>query len=63
MPIGQGVTDYETFVRALAEVGYQGALSYEMCSPLVGGGSMENLDRCARESLAYLRELVAKLDA
>lgn len=63
VPIGQGVTDYETFVRALAEVGYQGALSYEMCSPLVGGGSMENLDRCARESLAYLRELVAKLDA
>ena len=61
VPIGQGTVDYESFVAALAEAGYEGALSYEMCSPLIGGGSMANLDRCARESLAYLRDLVARV--
>jgi len=61
VPVGQGGIDYREFLGALDEVGYQGALSYEMCSPLVGGGSEENLDRCARASLDYVRELLADL--
>lgn len=60
VPVGQGDIDYREFISALAEVGYQGALSYEMCSPLVGGGSEENLDRCARESLVYVQTLVSE---
>jgi hypothetical protein len=28
-----------------------------MCSPLAGGGSMENLDRCARRFLEFIRSL------
>jgi sugar phosphate isomerase/epimerase len=58
VPVGQGSVDYPTFVAALHEIGYQGALSYEMCSPLVGGGQEANLDRCARETLAYVSTLL-----
>ncbi|MCC6170057.1 MAG: sugar phosphate isomerase/epimerase [Caldilineaceae bacterium] len=58
VPVGQGDVDYAEFVAALAEIGYQGALAYEMCSPLVGGGSEANLDRCARQSLAYMQALL-----
>jgi hypothetical protein len=28
-----------------------------MCSPLRGGGSEENLDRCARRFLQYMAEV------
>lgn len=58
VPVGEGDVNYREFVSALAEVGYQGALAYEMCSPLVGGGGEENLDRCARASLAYMQSLM-----
>lgn len=57
-PVGQGDVNYPEFVAALTEIGYRGALAYEMCSPLVGGGSEANLDRCARQSLAYMQTLL-----
>jgi sugar phosphate isomerase/epimerase len=57
VPLGQGFIDYRSFFTALAEVGYQGAVAYEMCSPLRGGGSEENLDRCARTFVDYMRSL------
>lgn len=60
VPVGQGDVDYGEFVAALAETGYQGALAYEMCSPLVGGGGEENLDRCARASLATMQALLTE---
>jgi len=56
VPAGQGYINYRAFLAALKAAGYDGALSYEMCSPLLGGGSMENLDRCARETLRFLVE-------
>jgi sugar phosphate isomerase/epimerase len=52
--MGEGFIDYRGFFRALREIGYQGYVAYEMCSPLQGGGSEENLDRCARRFLEYL---------
>jgi sugar phosphate isomerase/epimerase len=61
IPIGKGNIDYKEFISALNEVGYEGSLSYEMCSPLVGGGSEENLDRSALESLVYLKQIMAEL--
>ncbi|MBO9608699.1 MAG: sugar phosphate isomerase/epimerase [Paenibacillaceae bacterium] len=61
VPIGRGSIDYRAFVGALHEIGFDGTLSYEMCSPLVGGGSEANLDRCADESLQYVRGLIAEL--
>ena len=49
--MGEGVIDYATFVGALKEIGYQGYLVYEMCEVLEGGGSVENLDKTARQFL------------
>jgi sugar phosphate isomerase/epimerase len=53
-PMGEGFIDYAAFFGALNEAGYQGTVAYEMCSPLRGGGSEENLDRCARQFLRYM---------
>jgi sugar phosphate isomerase/epimerase len=63
VPVGQGSTDYQEFIAALCETGYDGVLSYEMCSPLVGGGSEENLDRTARETLRVVGEMLGKIGA
>lgn len=54
VPMGEGFIDYRGFLAALARHGYQGGVAYEMCSPLLGGGSVENLDRCARRFLSWL---------
>jgi sugar phosphate isomerase/epimerase len=54
VPIGEGIVDYETFVGALKEIGYQGYLVYEMCEVLDGGGSIENLDATAKSYLKYV---------
>jgi sugar phosphate isomerase/epimerase len=55
--LGQGFVDLEGFFTGLGEGGFDGYVAYEMCSPLRGGGSEENLDRAARESLATIRRL------
>jgi sugar phosphate isomerase/epimerase len=55
VPMGEGFIDYRSFFGALREVGYQGAVGYEMCSPLRGGGSEQNLDRCAQQFLDWMR--------
>ena len=56
--LGTGIVDYETFVSALKEIGYDGYLSYEMCCRLEGGPSEENLDELARGALEYTRGLI-----
>jgi len=58
VPPGEGPTDFREFVSALKEIDYDGWLSYEMCSPLVGGGSEENLDRYALQTLEYMQGLI-----
>jgi sugar phosphate isomerase/epimerase len=60
VPMGEGFIDYRGFFAALRAGGYDGTVGYEMCSPLKGGGSIENLDGYARSFLAYLRELWAE---
>jgi sugar phosphate isomerase/epimerase len=52
--MGQGFIDYRAFLKGLHDGGYHGPVAYEMCSPLLGGGSLENLDRHARAFLKYL---------
>jgi len=54
VPMGEGIIDYRSFFSALKEAGYPGAVAYEMCSPLRGGGSEANLDRCAKKFLDYM---------
>ena len=56
VPIGEGFLDYKTFINTLKEIGYQGYIAYEMCEVLDGGGSVENLDKCAKKFLEYVKQ-------
>lgn len=57
VPMGEGFIDYRGFLRALEDGGYAGGVAYEMCSPLLGGGSVENLDRYAKQFLNWMSNL------
>ncbi len=54
---GAGEIDYVSFFEGLRNAGYTGPVAYEMCAPLQGGGSVENLDRTARVFLEFLRAM------
>ncbi|MGH9660013.1 MAG: sugar phosphate isomerase/epimerase family protein [Bryobacteraceae bacterium] len=56
VPMDEGFIDYRGFLGALRSSGFAGSVAYEMCSPLLGGGSMENLDGYARRFLEWGRE-------
>jgi sugar phosphate isomerase/epimerase len=55
VPIDEGFIDYRAFLSALEADGYAGNVAYEMCSPLLGGGGVDNLDRYARRFVDYMR--------
>jgi sugar phosphate isomerase/epimerase len=57
VPIDEGFIDYPAFLSALTASGFKGAIAYEMCSPLKGGGSLDNLDRYARRFIDFLKGL------
>lgn len=54
VPFGSGFIDYQAFFNGLVEGGFDGIASYEMCSPIRGGGSSENLDDYARTYLTWM---------
>jgi len=56
VPIDEGFIDYGKFLGALRAGGFHGSVAYEMCSPLLGGGSMENLDRYATRFVEFLHD-------
>jgi sugar phosphate isomerase/epimerase len=56
VPIGEGFIDYRAFFAGLRDGGFDGIATFEMCSPLRGGGSVENLDRCAAGYLRWAAE-------
>lgn len=58
VPLGDGFIDLPAFFAGLKEGGFDGYVAYEMCSPLRGGGSEENLDRAASRSLDTIRRLI-----
>lgn len=58
--LGEGEIDYRTFVRALRSTGYKGFLSYEICGPIAGGGSEENLDLACQKAQSYMSSLLAE---
>ncbi|MCP4643770.1 MAG: sugar phosphate isomerase/epimerase [bacterium] len=57
VPLGDGFVDLTAFCAGLKDGGFDGYVAYEMCSPLRGGGSMENLDATASKSLDTIRNL------
>lgn len=56
VPFGTGFIDYPAFFRGLHEGGFHGTATYEMCSPIRGGGTIENLDHYARTYVRWMRE-------
>lgn len=52
---GTGFIDYREFFRGLHDGGFRGLAVYEMCSPIRGGGSIENLDAYAAAYLEWMR--------
>ncbi len=58
VPVGQGFIDFASFFKGLHEGGFEGPVAYEMCSPLRGGGSEDNLDKTAKKSLNQIRALI-----
>jgi len=54
VPFGDGFIDYEGFFTGMVEGGFDGVATFEMCSPLRGGGSLENLDFCAARYLEWM---------
>jgi sugar phosphate isomerase/epimerase len=56
VPFGTGCIDYRAFFQGLQAGGFDGIASYEICSPIRGGGSEENLDQCARTYLEWMNE-------
>jgi sugar phosphate isomerase/epimerase len=59
VPFGTGFIDYPAFFRGLVEGGFRGLATYEICSPIRGGGSLENLDRFSTAYLNYGKALTA----
>lgn len=53
---GTGEIDYQAFFRGLADGGFDGLATYEMCSPVRGGGDQANLDRYAAAYVRWMRE-------
>jgi sugar phosphate isomerase/epimerase len=53
--MGEGAIDYRAFLGSMREAGFTGSIAYEMCSPLLPGGTMETLDNCARRFVEYMR--------
>jgi sugar phosphate isomerase/epimerase len=56
VPFGSGSIDYTAFFRGLREGGFDGIATYEICSPVRGGGALENLDACAAKYLEWMRK-------
>ena len=55
---GEGFIDYPAFFRGLREGGFDGIANYEMCSPVRGGGAIENLDAYSARYIEWMREHV-----
>jgi sugar phosphate isomerase/epimerase len=56
VPFGAGCIDYGAFFAGLTAGGFTGLATYEMCSPIRGGGALENLDHYARTYVRWMRE-------
>ena len=57
VPIDEGFIDYRAFLSALHGSGFRGSVAYEICSPVLGGGGIENLDRYAKGFLRFMDSL------
>ena len=56
VPLGEGFMDLDAFFAGLKDGGFDGYVSYEICSPIRGGGSEANLDDAAHKALVKIQE-------
>jgi sugar phosphate isomerase/epimerase len=54
VPFGTGFIDFAAFFQGLWDGGFDGLAVYEMCSPIRGGGAIENLDTYAQAYVKWL---------
>jgi hypothetical protein len=57
VPVDEGFIDYSGFLSALCDGGFRGTIAYEICSPVVGGGGIDNLDRYSRRFLDFVNRV------
>jgi len=60
---GGSLINYETFVRELKKIGYDGYLAYEVCGPFLVNHQLqgvEEVDRLVKVALGYMKKLIAK---
>ncbi len=57
--MGSGEINYGEFFRGLTEGGFDGWAIYEMCSPVLGGGTVKNLDRLARGFVDWMKKHIS----
>ena len=55
VPMGEGEIDYRTFFDTLAASGFDGCVSYEMCSPVRDGGELATLDDYAGRFIKFMQ--------
>jgi sugar phosphate isomerase/epimerase len=60
VPLGEGFIDYQRFLDTLVERGFDGAVAYEMCSPLRDGVDLATLDRYAGRFLEFVKPWVSR---
>lgn len=56
VPFGHGFIDYPAFFQGLLDGGFDGIATYEICSPVRGGGDLKNLDACSVRYLEWMEE-------
>ena len=52
---GEGFIDFPAFFRGLIDGGFDGIANFEMCSPIRGGGTLENLDAYSAHYVTWMR--------
>ncbi len=52
---GEGFINYPEFFRGLKDGGFDGIANYEMCSPIRGGGAIDNLDAYSAHYVQWMR--------
>ena len=58
-----GKINYETFIQALAQQGYDGYLASEYCLPVLRNHKLcgiDEIDKATRRGLRYMKQLVQK---
>jgi sugar phosphate isomerase/epimerase len=61
-----GLINYEAFIKALHQIGYEGYLASEYCTPVLKQhriGGIEDIDHGTRLALRYMKRLVQDVEA